>query len=43
MIVGGLLISVAFMVYLYNRPLTDINKKSLKYYKLKWRQSLFLC
>ncbi len=35
MIVGGCLISLAFVMYLmYNKP--SINKYSLKYYRLKW-------
>ncbi len=35
MIVGGLLISAAFITYLvYSKP--AINKYSLRYYKLKW-------
>ena len=38
MIVGGIIIAVAFITYLSSRlPLTTINKKSLKYYKLRWR------
>jgi hypothetical protein len=41
MIVGGILISVAFITYLfYNKP--EINRYSLKYYKLKWGSHQFL-
>ena len=41
MIVGGILISIAFLTYLiFNKP--EINKYSLKYYKLKWGSHQFL-
>jgi|UniRef100_A0A6C0LGH8 hypothetical protein len=41
MIVGGILITVALITYLcYNKP--ELNKYSLKYYKLKWGGRQFL-
>ena len=41
MIIGGVLITVAFIVYLSHRStMGTINRNSLKYYKLKWRNTL---
>lgn len=42
MIIGGVLITIALIVYLshYN-SMGKINKNSLKYYKLRWRASPF--
>jgi hypothetical protein len=38
MIIGGILIVMAFAIYLSSRsPNETINKYSLKYYKLRWR------
>jgi hypothetical protein len=44
MIIGGILITMAFIVYLSHRSSsfdTTINKHSLKYYKLRWRTTPF--
>jgi|694.fasta_scaffold27148_3 hypothetical protein len=41
MIVGGVLITMAFIAYLSHRTTINetVNKNSLKYYKLRWRSS----
>ena len=44
MIIGGILITMAFIVYLSHHSSsldTTINKHSLKYYKLRWRTTPF--
>lgn len=37
MIVCGILITLALVAYLGSRKLPNMNKKSLGYYKLRWR------
>ena len=37
MIVGGILITLALVAYLGNLRVPNMNKKSLGYYKLRWR------
>jgi len=42
MIIGGVLITMALIVFLSHRTSIDkINKNSLKYYKLRWRATPF--
>jgi len=40
MIVGGLLITGAFIVYLASSSNRYIQKRSLKFYKLKWNSMI---
>lgn len=40
MIIGGILITLALIVYLSHSS-SSVNKYSLKYYKLKWRATPF--
>lgn len=40
MIVGGLLITGAFIVYLASRSNRYVQKRSLRYYKLKWNSMI---
>ncbi len=44
MIIGGVLITIAFIVYLSSRSTFQepVNKHSLKYYKLRWNNNIFI-
>lgn len=40
MIIGGILITLALITYFTHKS-RDVNKYSLKYYKLKWNNRIF--